>query len=355
MADLQKILRPHLQKLVPYASARDEFSGEAAVFLDANENSLGSATAEEYNRYPDPYQQAVKRMLAKIKGVQIEQIFLGNGSDEAIDLLIRAFCEPGRDHIIILPPTYGMYKVSADINNVAVREVFLSPDYQPRVEEILKVTNAHSKLLFICSPNNPTGNLQDPEAIQKLMEGFPGLVVVDEAYIDFSGQDSWTLKLKEYPNLVVLQTFSKAWGLAALRLGIAFASAEIIKILNKIKPPYNVSELSQERALEAMRNVDKMRTQVSIILHERGELVKKLEALPLVEKVYPSDANFVMVKVPAARKVYEFLVCRGIIVRDRSRVALCEGCLRITVGTPFENEQLLEQLAAFPASEPANV
>ena len=355
MADIQRLLRPHLQNLVPYASARDEFSGNAAVFLDANENSMGSATAEEYNRYPDPYQHGVKKMLEKVKCVNKEQIFLGNGSDEAIDLLIRAFCEPGQDHIIILPPTYGMYRVSADINNVAVKEVLLSPDYQPRVEAIMGEVNEYSKILFICSPNNPTGNVQDPEAIEELLKGFPGLVVVDEAYIDFAGIDSWAEKLKEYPNLVVLQTFSKAWGLAALRLGIAFASTEIVSILNKIKPPYNVNELTQERAMEAMRNFDKMKTQVSIILHERTQLIKELSNLPLVEKVFPTDANFVMVKVPAARQVYNFLVEKGIIVRDRSRVALCEGCLRITVGTPSENEQLLVQLAAFPAAELNNV
>ena len=350
MADLQKLLRPHLQKLVPYASARDEFSGEAAVFLDANENPLGSATAEEYNRYPDPYQHRVKHMLARVKKVKEDRIFLGNGSDEAIDLLIRAFCEPGKDHIIILPPTYGMYKVSADINNVEVKEVLLSTDYQPRVEEILNEVNEQSKILFICSPNNPTGNLQDAGSIRKLVESFPGLVVVDEAYIDFARVDSWAQELDKYPNLIILQTFSKAWGLAALRLGIAFANPELIRILNKIKPPYNVSELTQERALEAMSNIDKMETQVSIILHERVELMKALEELPLVEKVYPTDANFVMVKVPEPRKVYEFLVKKGIIVRDRSRVALCEGCLRITVGSPDENDQLLTQLAAWSAA-----
>jgi histidinol-phosphate aminotransferase len=349
MADLQKLLRPHLRQLVPYASARDEFSGEAAVFLDANENSMGSATADNFNRYPDPYQYAVKRMLAKLKGVQTEQIFLGNGSDEAIDLLMRAFCEPAKDHIIILPPTYGMYKVSADINNVEVREVLLSNDYQPRVEQILEAVDAHSKLLFICSPNNPTGNLQDAEAIRQLLQGFPGLVVIDEAYIDFAGIDSWTEYLAEYPNLVVLQTFSKAWGLAALRLGMAFASPELIGILNKIKPPYNINALTQEFALEALRSFDKMKKQVSLILYERQQLIKALEGLPLVEKVYPSDANFVMAKVADARKVYEYLVTKGIIVRDRSRVVLCEDCLRITVGAPGENEQLLEQLAAFKA------
>lgn len=349
MADIRQLLRPHLLNLVPYASARDEFSGEAAIFLDANENPLGSATAESYNRYPDPYQYQVKRMLAKIKCVKHEQIFLGNGSDEAIDLLIRAFCEPGKDHIIILPPTYGMYKVSADVNNVAVRELLLTADYQPRVDNILEAANENSKILFLCSPNNPTGNLQDREAIRQLLEGFPGLVVVDEAYIDFAKVGSWAEKLAEHPNLVVLQTFSKAWGLAALRLGIAFASPELISILNKIKPPYNVSELTQDKAIEAMRSYDKMQLQVQVILHERRQLLAALEALPLIEKVYPTDANFVMVKVPAARQVYAFLVDKGIIVRDRSRVALCEGCLRITIGTPAENEQLLQEFAAYPA------
>lgn len=352
MADIRQLLRPHLQTLVPYASARDEFSGEAAIFLDANENPLGSATMESYNRYPDPYQYRVKRMLAKIKCVQTDQIFLGNGSDEAIDLLIRAFCEPGKDHIIILPPTYGMYKVSADVNNVEVRELLLTADYQPRVDNILEAANEQSKILFLCSPNNPTGNLQNGEAIRQLLEGFPGLVVVDEAYIDFAGVESWAEKLEEYPNLVVLQTFSKAWGLAALRLGIAMASPELISILNKIKPPYNVSELTQEKAIEAMRSYDKMQTQVEVILHEREALMKRLEAMPLIEKVYPTDANFVMVKVPAARPLYNYLVEKGIIVRDRSRVALCEGCLRITIGTPDENEQLLQQLAAYQAESP---
>ncbi len=352
MDNILQLLRPHLRNLVPYASARDEFSGEAAIFLDANENSLGSATAESYNRYPDPYQYTVKRMLAKIKCVKHEQIFLGNGSDEAIDLLIRAFCEPGTDHIIILPPTYGMYKVSADVNNVEVRELLLTGDYQPRVDNILEAANEKSKILFICSPNNPTGNLQDGEAIRQLLEGFPGLVVVDEAYIDFAKADSWAEKLEEYPNLVVLQTFSKAWGLAALRLGMAFASPDLINILNKIKPPYNVNELTQEKAIEAMRSYDKMRKQVQVILYEREQLKKALEALPLIEKVYPTDANFVMVKVPAARQVYTYLVEKGIIVRDRSRVALCEGCLRITIGSPTENEQLLQVLAAFPAVRP---
>ena len=347
MAKLLQLLRPHLRKLVPYSSARDEFSGEAAIFLDANENPLGSATAEDYNRYPDPYQYRVKRMLAKIKGIEQDQVFLGNGSDEAIDLLIRAFCEPTKDHIIILPPTYGMYKVSADINNVEVRELLLSEDYQPRVEAILAAANAHSKILFICSPNNPTANLQDPEAIRQLLEKFPGLVVVDEAYIDFAGAESWVEKLKEYQNLVVLQTFSKAWGLASLRLGVAMASPELIAVLNKIKPPYNINGLTQERALNAMCNFDKMEMQVKLILHEREKLVKALISFPLVEKVYPSDANFVLIKVKGARKVYEFMVQQGIIVRDRSKVALCEECLRITVGTPEENEELLQQLAAY--------
>lgn len=351
MADIQHLLRPHLRSLVPYASARDEFSGEAAVFLDANENPLGSATAEAYNRYPDPYQQRVKQLLGEIKAIKPEQIFLGNGSDEAIDLLIRAFCEPGKDHIMILPPTYGMYKVSADVNNVEVRELLLTEAYQPRVDAILAAANENSKILFICSPNNPTGNLQDEGAIRQLLEGFPGLVVVDEAYIDFAGVNSWAQRLQDYPRLVVLQTFSKAWGLAALRLGMAFASAELVGILNKIKPPYNVGVLTQEKALEAMHSRDKMQMQVQLVLHERTKLIEALKALPLVEKVYPTDANFVLVKVAAPRELYEYLVRKGIIVRDRSRVALCEGCLRITIGSPAENEQLLEQLAAWPVAE----
>jgi histidinol-phosphate aminotransferase len=348
MFDLQKLLRPHLQELSPYSSARDEFSGTASVFLDANENSFGSATAEDFNRYPDPHQRRVKRMLARLKEVPADQIFLGNGSDEPIDLLIRAFCKPGEDHIIILPPTYGMYSVSANINAVEVKEVLLRPDFSLDASAVLQQANANSKIVFICSPNNPTANLMEKGAVEQILKDFPGLVVVDEAYIDFCREESWTCKLDEYPNLVVLQTFSKAWGLAALRLGMAFASKEMVDILDKIKPPYNINQLTQEYALRAITNRDKMKRQVSLTLYEREQLAKKLAGLSIVEKVYPTDANFILIKVQEARTMYNFLLEKGIVVRDRSRVKLCEDCLRITIGTPDENEQLLEAMAAFP-------
>ena len=349
MLDIRSLLRPHLQQITPYSSARDEFSGTASVFLDANENSFGSATAEDFNRYPDPHQRRVKRMLARLKEVPADQIFLGNGSDEPIDLLIRAFCQPGEDHIIILPPTYGMYSVSANINAVEVKEVLLRPDYSLDADAVLAAANAKSKIVFLCSPNNPTGNLMDKAAVEHILKNFPGLVVVDEAYIDFSNEESWTCRLEEFPNLVVLQTFSKAWGLAALRLGMAFGSKELIDILDKIKPPYNINILTQEYALRAITNRDKMKRQVSLTLFERQQLIAKLEKLSLVEKVYPSEANFLLVKVQGARTLYNFLLEKGIVVRDRSRVKLCDECLRITIGTPDENDQLLEALQAFPA------
>ncbi|EMR04839.1 histidinol-phosphate transaminase [Cesiribacter andamanensis] len=351
MFDINSLLRPHLRNLTPYSSARDEFSGTAQVYLDANENSFGSATAEDFNRYPDPHQRRVKRMLARLKEVPADQIFLGNGSDEPIDLLIRAFCQPGQDHILILPPTYGMYSVSATINGVGVREVLLRPNFSLDANAVLSNTDRNSKILFICSPNNPTGNLMDRVAVEKLLQEFPGLVVVDEAYIDYCREDSWTCRLEEFPNLVVLQTFSKAWGLAALRLGMAFASRELIEILNKIKPPYNISQLSQQYALRAITNRDKMKRQLALTLFERQQLEQRLPQLAIVEKVYPSEANFLLVKVQEARPLYDFLLEKGIVVRDRSRVQLCEGCLRITVGTPNENEQLLEALAAFSVKE----
>lgn len=347
MFDIKQLLRPHLLNITPYSSARDEFSGKATVFLDANENSFGSATAEDFNRYPDPHQLRLKRMIARLKQVPADQIFLGNGSDEPIDLLIRAFCRPGQDHIIILPPTYGMYSVSASINAVAVREVLLRPDFSLDVEAILQQADANSKLLFICSPNNPTGNLMDTGAVERLLQEFKGLVVIDEAYIDYAREASWTSRLDEFPNLIVLQTFSKAWGLAALRLGMAFASRELVEILDKIKPPYNISSLSQDFALRAITNRDKMKRQISLTLFEREQLAKRLAELPLVEQVYPTDANFLLVKVKGARAVYQALLEKGIVVRDRSRVKLCDECLRITVGTPDENEQLLEALHVY--------
>ena len=351
MVDILKLLRPHLQQLTPYSSARDEFSGTASVFLDANENSFGSATAEDFNRYPDPHQRRVKRMLARLKQVPADQIFLGNGSDEPIDLLIRAFCTPAEDHIIILPPTYGMYSVSANINAVEVREVLLRPDFSLDAQAVLAQATANSKIIFLCSPNNPTGNLMNKEAVELILKGFPGIVVIDEAYIDFSKEESWTCRLEEFPNLVVLQTFSKAWGLAALRLGMAFGSRTLIDILNKIKPPYNISLLTQEHALRAITNRDKMKRQVSLTLYEREQLMQRLPSLPIVEHVYASEANFLLVKVSGARAIYNYLLEKGIVVRDRSRVKLCDECLRITIGTPDENEQLLEALAAYTEKE----
>lgn len=349
MVTIKQLLRPHLLQLTPYSSARDEFSGTASVFLDANENSFGSATADDFNRYPDPHQRRVKRMLAHLKEVPADQIFLGNGSDEPIDLLIRAFCQPGQDHIIILPPTYGMYSVSANINAVEVREVLLRPDFSLDADAVLAQANANSKIVFLCSPNNPTGNLMEKKKVERLLQEFQGLVVIDEAYIDFSKEESWTCQLEKYPNLVVLQTFSKAWGLAALRLGVAFSSRELIDILNQIKPPYNISALTQEYTLRAITNRDKMKRQVSLILHERDQLMERLPKLAVVEEVYASEANFLLVKVAQARAVYSFLLEKGIVVRDRSRVKLCDECLRITIGTPDENEQLMEALEAYHA------
>jgi histidinol-phosphate aminotransferase len=330
--------------LTPYASARSEFKGQADVFLDANESPYDTG----YNRYPDPLQHALKAKISELKGVAPEHIFLGNGSDEAIDLLMRIFCEPGEDHILILPPTYGMYKVSADIANVAVREVPLqSGRFQPDVPAILAKANAHSKLLFLCSPNNPTGNSFSPQLVRTLLEGFSGIVVIDEAYIDFSAQASATQWLGEYPNLVVMQTFSKAWGLAGIRLGMAFASEEIIGYFNKVKPPYNINQLTQEAALKALEDKVSQERQVQQVLGQRALLQQYLGGLPFVQRIYPSDANFLLVKMEDAHGVYDYLVQQGIIVRDRSRVTLCEGCLRITVGMPEENERVFRALLGF--------
>lgn len=340
---MQSLIRKNIRKLVPYSSARSEYKGRASVFLDANENPYDSG----YNRYPDPLQWALKEKISLIKGINKKHIFLGNGSDEAIDLLIRIFCEPGEDHIITLPPTYGMYKVSADISNVAIREIPLTQDFQPDVNAILQQANANSKLLFLCSPNNPTGNSFNSAVINQLAEQFPGIVVVDEAYIDFSSQKSCTSLLGIHPRLVVLQTFSKAWGLAGIRLGIAFANEPIIQLFNKVKPPYNINLLTQQAALEALNKQSNMQLWVKELLTQRSALEQSLKKLPWVEKVYSSDANFLLVKMKNPRGVYDFLVTQGIIVRDRSRVLLCDGCLRITVGTPKENRQLLNTLSTY--------
>jgi histidinol-phosphate aminotransferase len=340
--DLASLLRPHLLTLKPYTSARDEYSGSEGVFLDANENPFGSITQADYNRYPDPYQSELKSEIAKIKGCAPTQIFLGNGSDEAIDLLFRAFCNPGKDNVILLPPTYGMYGVSASINNVEIRNVALTPDFQLQPEKILAAADAQSKILFICSPNNPSGNAVKREDIHYLLENFPGIVVVDEAYIDFSSEPSLIQVLEQYPNLLVMQTFSKAWGLASLRLGMAFASPELIAILNQIKPPYNISGLTQETVLEALPNKGKVDELIRKIKEERTFLKQELEKLPDVLKIYPSDANFFLVQVPDANRFYEGLIEEKVIVRNRSTVMHCEGCLRITVGTRDETLALLQ-------------
>ena len=350
--DLASLLRPHLLQLQPYTSARDEYSGKEGVFLDANENPFGSSTVQEYNRYPDPYQSTLKGQIAKIKGVRPSQLFLGNGSDEAIDLLIRAFCTPGEDQILLLPPTYGMYGVSAAINGVEVRQVPLTPTFQLQPEKILAATSTLSKILFICSPNNPSGNDMNREDVLFLISHFPGIVVVDEAYIDFSPLESLIAVLDQYPNLVVIQTFSKAWGLASLRLGMAFASEEIVAILNKIKPPYNISGLTQEIVMQALENKTQVDEFIRQILIERAYLKRELEKLPYILHVHPSDANFLLVRVADAKKVYEQLIQHKIIVRSRTNVLHCEGCLRITVGTRAESNSLLKALDRIHSEQP---
>jgi histidinol-phosphate aminotransferase len=343
--NLDKILRQNIKNLKPYSSARDEFKGKEGIFLDANENSFGSPLQESYNRYPDPMQLDVKDKLGKIKGLPIQNIFLGNGSDEAIDILFRAFCEPGKDNAIICPPTYGMYEVSAGINNVEIIKVPLFADtFQLDVEHILKAINKNTKLIFFCCPNNPTGNGVKWNDIKTVLENFSGIVVIDEAYINFAKYRSLIPELLNYPNLVILQTLSKAWGLAGLRIGMAFASEPIIDIFNKIKPPYNINAVSQKLALEALNSVDQINNWIKEIVSERDELMNRLPELPFVQKVYPSDANFILVKVNDPQAIYNYLVTRKIIVRDRSKVELCQGCLRITVGTKQENKNLLSIL-----------
>jgi histidinol-phosphate aminotransferase len=344
MFSIDNILRENIKNLTPYSSARDEYQGEASVFLDANENAFGSPLEQQFNRYPDPLQYAVKKRLSEIKGLPVRNIFLGNGSDEAIDILFRSFCNPGVDNVILVPPTYGMYQVSANINDVEARNVPLTEDYQLNLEGIAEAIDAHTKLIFICSPNNPTGNSIDRSDVETLLTNFNGIVVVDEAYINFSRQKTFIQELTEYANLVVLQTLSKAWGLAGLRVGMAFASEEIIEVMNKVKPPYNINEASQRLALQALANVDQVNSWIKETLNQRDRLVLGLKDFDFVLDIYPSDANFILVKTIDARGIYNFLVQRGIIVRDRSKVELCEGCLRITVGTPDENNILLQSL-----------
>ncbi|SJZ48783.1 histidinol-phosphate transaminase [Sediminibacterium ginsengisoli] len=339
------LTRNNIRNLTPYSSARDEFSGEAKVFLDANENSLGSPLLKWYNRYPDPHQQALKQKLAAIKAIAAEQIFIGNGSDECIDLLFRCFCEPGKDNVIICPPTYGMYEVSASINDVEIRKAPLLDDFQLNMIHLEQLVDANTKLIWLCSPNNPTGNSLNRADIESVLNNFNGIVVVDEAYINFARQRSFLQELGEYPNLVVLQTLSKAWGLAGLRFGMAFASAEIVSILNKVKPPYNINQATQELVLTALEEVGQVNDMIRILVDMRDALAGVFESMPTVEKVYPSDANFILVKIRDAHEVYNFLLTKGIVLRDRSNVKLCEDCLRITVGTEKENTLLIDAMS----------
>jgi len=342
--DLTKLVRENIQKVVPYSSARDEFTGEEGIFLDANENPITSLAAANYNRYPDPHQRKLKQKISPIKNVATENIFLGNGSDEPIDLLVRAFCEPKQDEILILPPTYGMYKVCAAIQDVAINTVPLDASYDLQTDKVLAACNSNTKIIFVCTPNNPTGNSISKHKIYELLTSFDGLVVVDEAYIDFSEQESFTSQLEKYPNLVILHTFSKAWGMAALRLGMCFASQEIIQLLTKIKFPYNINQATIDLALKSLDRVEEMKTLVHHINTERERLKDELGKLSCVLKIYPSETNFLLVKVTDAKKIHADLMVQGVIVRDRSNVIACEGCLRISVGTKEENDTLLNCL-----------
>jgi histidinol-phosphate aminotransferase len=344
---LQSLIRPHLLTVKPYSSARDEYTGRVGVFLDANENALGStAVSGNFSRYPDPHQTALKQRIATVKGLRPDQIFLGNGSDEAIDLLIRLLCRPGQDNILIAPPTYGMYEVSARINDVAVLRVPLTADFQLDTPALLAAVTPHTRLIWLCSPNNPSGNLLDPAAIRHVLDAAQtAVVVLDEAYIDFTAAPSWTTELDRYPNLVVLQTFSKAWGLAALRLGMAVGSAELIGWLDKIKPPYNIPAPTQKLALEALAHQAAKDWMVADLNGERATLPEKLRSLPGVQHVYPSDANFLLVRFADAAATFRHLIQHQVIVRDRSAQPGCTGCLRITVGTASENERLLAVLS----------
>lgn len=338
--NINKLVRPNVALLKPYSSARDEFKtdGQEMVFLDANENPNDNGL----NRYPDPQQCRVKEKLAEIKNVATGNILLGNGSDEVLDLIFRAFCEPGQDNIISLPPTYGMYKVLAGINNIENREVLLKADFQPDVTEILNAVDQNTKIIFLCSPNNPSGNSFEKEKIISILQNFDGLVVIDEAYIDFSEKESWLNQLDSFPNLIVTQTFSKAYGLAGIRLGALYASEEIIEILNKIKPPYNVNQQTQDRALKSLSEINTVRAQVKEILKEREMLSEQLLQVNFVSKVYDSDANFLLLKVDDANKRYLELIKKGIVIRNRSNQPLCDDCLRITIGTRTENKTLIK-------------
>ena len=339
--NITKIVRKNILNLKPYSSARNEYTGNEGILLDANENSFGSVTGGTYHRYPDPLQKTLKEQIAIKKGLSLDQIFLGNGSDEAIDLLIRAFCEPEKEEVLIFPPTYGMYKVCADINNVFVRQVPLKPDFTISKNDTMAGLNPRVKIIFLCSPNNPTGNLIDKNEIISLLSDKNRLIVVDEAYIDFSGEPGLLDLLSNHDNLVILQTFSKSWGLAGIRLGMAFGHPEIISVLNKIKYPYNINLLTQEKALQVLSHPEKHKRAIAALLEQRDYLMETLKDLGIVKHIFPSQANFILIRFTDAKAVFKYLKQNKIIVRDRSEAVHCENCLRITVGTPSENKQLI--------------
>ncbi|SDH59281.1 histidinol-phosphate transaminase [Winogradskyella thalassocola] len=340
--NLNNLIRDNIKTIRPYSSARDEYKDltDGMVFIDANENPFNT----NVNRYPDPQQTEIKKRLSELKGIPTNQILLGNGSDEVLDLIFRVFCEPYRENIITLPPTYGMYDVLANLNAVDNMEIELEPDFQPNIEEILAAAHTHTKLLFLCSPNNPTANSFKAKRIEELINEFQGIVVIDEAYIDFSKKESWLSRLDEFPNLIITQTLSKAYGLAGIRLGVCYASQEIISVLNKIKPPYNINQLSQDKALERLNAMDAVDREVKTIITERKKLRKALKSIRFIEKVYPSDANFILAKVDDANQRYQQLVEQGIVVRNRTNQPLCDNCLRFSVGTEAENEKLIQTL-----------
>lgn len=340
MKPLKDLVRKNIWELKPYSCARDEFKGEASAYLDANENPYGAP----YNRYPDPRQTALKEKISKIKGVPANQIMLGNGSDEPIDLIYRIFCEPGVDNVVAIEPTYGMYGVCADVNNVEYRRIQLDEKFDINGRNTITAVDEHTKVMWFCSPNNPTGNLLTRNKMAFMCYNFPGIVVIDEAYVDFSSQDSWLKTLNQFPNLIVLQTFSKAWGMASVRCGMAFASPAIIELFNKVKYPYNINLLTQQFVSERLDHIDDMKAQVQEILAERSRMTEELQKLECVENVYPSEANFLLVKVDDANARYKKLVESGVIVRNRTTVQLCEGCLRITIGSQTENNQLLANI-----------
>lgn len=340
--NINNLIRENIKKMQPYSSARDEFKDfdQHMIFLDANENPFENGV----NRYPDPQQKTVKSALTALKGIAQNQILLGNGSDEVLDLLFRAFCEPNKDNVITLPPTYGMYGVLANLNAIENREVLLNTDFQPNVVSILEKVNENTKIIFLCSPNNPTGNSFSNESIVTLLNQFKGLIVLDEAYIDFSEEQSWLNKLSDFPNLIITQTLSKAYGMAGIRLGILYASTEIIAVLNKIKPPYNINELSQQKAIARIEDTKSVSNEINLIKAEKEQLLKLLVEVKFVEKIFPTDANFILIKVDDATKRYNQLLEKGIVIRNRTTQPLCENCLRITIGTQLENEQLIKIL-----------